>query len=738
MATPVPDRPPGGPSPAFALLGTVQITLIFTITVISVPLPVIGREWGLRQSSLVLVSAAYGLSFSGLLLFGGRLTDRYGGRRMFTAGLVVFAAASMLAALAPGIAALTAARFAQGLGAALVAPAAVAVLRQVFPDPAGRGRAMATWGGMSVLGATLGTLLSGVVVTWLSWRWMLAVPLVVAAVAAVVTPRLLPADSQDGRATLDLPGALLAATGITLLSFGLVVTGDHAWTSAMVLVSLASGLVLLGAFVAVELHSADPLLPMPFLADPRRVTALLAIALSAAGTTVVSLLLVLYLQQIRDWTPLRTSMAFLPQGVTLVVVGRLSGRLIARWGAPRVTSAGLALAAGGLLLLAGLDPHTGYGLGLLPGLVLLPAGVALSFSAGSVLALSEVRPRQAGLAGGVLNTAMEMGPTVGLALLIALATARTTHLEDGGAGLPGATTSGYAWAFGAAGLAFAALAAVIAVTGRTGTSRPDPDPDPDPEGVNPMTARFTGKVALVTGGGTGIGQAVAQALAREGAAVVVAGRALSSLDETVKLIEDEGGHASAVTADVTRSTDLARLVAETTGRYGGLDIAVNNAGILAAVGPVGDVDEEQWHHLVAVNLTGTLLSMKHEIAHMRAHGGGVIVNIASNLGAHGRRTGIGAYVATKAAVSALTRNAALDHIREGIRINSVSPGPMNTEMSLLPQESPAERADRMAAQLPIGRVGTLDEVAAAVLYLASPDAGFAVGTDLVFDGGAVA
>lgn len=253
-----------------------------------------------------------------------------------------------------------------------------------------------------------------------------------------------------------------------------------------------------------------------------------------------------------------------------------------------------------------------------------------------------------------------------------------------------------------------------------------------------MTARFTDKVALVTGGGTGIGQAVARAFAREGAAVVVAGRTRGSLDTTVKLIEDEGGRASAVAADVTRSADLARLVAETTGRYGALDIAVNSAGILTAVGPVGDIDEAQWHHLVAVNLTGTLLSMKHEIAHMRANGGGVIVNIASNLGAHARRAGLGAYVATKAAVSALTRNAALDHIREGIRINSVSPGPTDTEMSLRPGESPADRADRLAAQLPVGRVGTLDEIAAAVLYLASPDAGFAVGTDLVFDGGAAA
>jgi NAD(P)-dependent dehydrogenase (short-subunit alcohol dehydrogenase family) len=153
---------------------------------------------------------------------------------------------------------------------------------------------------------------------------------------------------------------------------------------------------------------------------------------------------------------------------------------------------------------------------------------------------------------------------------------------------------------------------------------------------------------------------------------------------------------------------------------------------------VGDIDEAQWDELLAVNVTGVLLSMRHEIRQLRRGGGGAIVNVSSSLGAHRRVPGMGAYVATKAAVSALTRNAALDHIGEGIRINAVSPGPIDTPMSHRPGETTADRDERLRAQLPAGRAGTLDEIAAAVLYLASPEAGFVVGTDLNVDGGATA
>jgi NAD(P)-dependent dehydrogenase (short-subunit alcohol dehydrogenase family) len=249
--------------------------------------------------------------------------------------------------------------------------------------------------------------------------------------------------------------------------------------------------------------------------------------------------------------------------------------------------------------------------------------------------------------------------------------------------------------------------------------------------------RFTSKVVLITGGGSGIGRATALAFAAEGATVAVAGRRFENIDQPARLIEADGGRASAIVADVASTADAARLVATTVQRHGGLDIAFNNAGTIEA-GPLADMDEAAWDRLLAVNLTGVFLTMKHEITHMRANGGGVIVNTASNLGAHMRLPFLSGYVATKAAVSALTRAAARECIADGIRINAVSPGPIDTPMSLRPGETEADRAVRLKDALPAGRAGTVSEAAAAVLWLASPEASFTVGHDLVIDGGASA
>jgi NAD(P)-dependent dehydrogenase (short-subunit alcohol dehydrogenase family) len=253
-----------------------------------------------------------------------------------------------------------------------------------------------------------------------------------------------------------------------------------------------------------------------------------------------------------------------------------------------------------------------------------------------------------------------------------------------------------------------------------------------------MAEMFADKVVVVTGGGSGIGRATAVAFAHEGATVVVAGRGVQGLAETVTLIEAEGGRASAVATDVTVEEQVALLVTTTVEQHGRLDIAFNNAGYFAPPAKVADLDEETWQTMFAVNVTGLWLCMKHEITYMREQGGGTIINTLSNIGAHSTRPSMAAYAASKSAAATLTRTAAVEYAAEGIRINAVSPGPTDTPMSQRPGETAADRDARVAATLPIGRVGRTEEIAATVLWLASPASAFIVGHDVVVDGGATA
>ncbi|MGX9115997.1 MFS transporter [Mesorhizobium sp. BHbsci] len=438
---------------AFTMLATVQATLIFTIALIMVPLPKIAIDFGLISTDLLLLQVAYGLPFSGLLLFGGRLADRYGGRRMFVLGLTVFGAASLVAAFAPSYGVLVAMRCGQGIGGAMTAPAAMAVLRALVPAPAAYGRAMATWGGVSVLGAIMGFVVSGILTTWISWRWMFAVPVFVAMVALATTSVLLPMDRDDRsahRPRLDPIGALLATFGIAVGSYGLIASGDHRWMSLPVIGSLVASGILLSAFVMLERKTKDPLLPPSFLVDSCRITGLAGMLLAAAGSVVIEYVLSLYLQQVKGWSPLMTAIAFLPFAATLIVANCLSPPLVGRFGALPATGGGLTVAAIGLGVLAGIANDTIYLSGLLPGIVLLAAGMSLVFSGSAVLSTMKVPQHQAGLAGGVMNTAMELGPTIGLAVLMSVAATQNDVVQ------------GYRWAFGAACLFYLAAAAAAA------------------------------------------------------------------------------------------------------------------------------------------------------------------------------------------------------------------------------------------------------------------------------------
>ncbi len=435
----------------FSVLATIQATLIFTIVMVGVPLPVIGKEFSLVQAQLVLVSAAYGLPFSGLLLFGGRLSDRYNGRAIFTVGILIFGVASAVGFVAPNYETLITLRLMQGVGAACIAPALMSLLRQLYPVPGDFQQAMATWGGVSVLGGAVGFLSSGIVTHWFSWRWMFLIPVLVAFIGVFLVRWMMPAikNSIPHPQGLDRTGAILATLGIVIGSYGLIMSGEYPWMSGHVLIPFITGILLLSVFSKIEKNVPFPLLPPNFIRQPTRLIGLAGILLAAAGMGLITLLLSLYLQQFRGWSSFSTSMAFVPYTLGLLVMNRAAGPLVMRFGAMKVMIAGLLVGALGLALLAQITLDTDYGVGLLPGLFILPAGASLVFSACAVLSTDNVPLQQAGLAGGVMNTAMELGPTLGLAVLMSIAASRAELIN------------GYAWAFGSAAV-FYLMAAVLA------------------------------------------------------------------------------------------------------------------------------------------------------------------------------------------------------------------------------------------------------------------------------------
>ncbi|YBV94744.1 MFS transporter (plasmid) [Phyllobacteriaceae bacterium JZ32] len=438
------------PKTAFAILAAVQSILIFTIALIMIPLPTIAEEFALSPAEVLLLQVAYGLPFSGLLLFGGRLADRNGARPMFVAGLAIFGVASIVAALTTSYGILITMRFLQGMGGAIIAPAALGLVRALFPDMAAFSRAMAVWGGVSVLGAVLGFISSGIIASFVSWRWMFVVPIAVAALGLLASAVLLPAGRpcETARPRLDPLGALLATGGIVLVSVGLIASHERNWASTVVLAPLAAGIVLLVGFMLVERRVRDPLLPPSFLLDPIRIVGLAGMLLAASASLLIEFVLLTYLQQVRDWTPFETAISFLPFAVALIGTNLLAPAVVGRLGALSTTVAGFVMAGVSLAWFTVLHQETAYLSVLLPAQALLAIGIALVFSGAAVLATVNVPAEQMGLAGGVMNTAMELGPTVGFAFLMAVA---ATHAD---------MVEGYARAFGTAAF-FYTLAALV-------------------------------------------------------------------------------------------------------------------------------------------------------------------------------------------------------------------------------------------------------------------------------------
>jgi EmrB/QacA subfamily drug resistance transporter len=401
---------------ALIVIAFAQLMVVLDTTIVNVALPSIQRALQFSSTDLEWVVNGYSLAFGGLLLLGGRAGDLFGRRRMFIAGVLLFAAGSFAGGVATTSTWLIVARVIQGAGGAIVAPTALSLIADTFAEGSARNRALGIYAGAAGGGGAVGLILGGVIVNYLSWRWVLFVNVPIAVALAIAGPRVLAAsEGRSGR--LDLPGAATVTAGITLLVYGLSRVATHSWSDGTTVATLGIGAALLLLFVLVELRSKQPLMPLRLFANRNR-TGAFALRMVAGSTTLAVLFfLTQIVQNVLGYSPLKAGFAFLPLGVGVVVTAQVTSRLIGRVG-PRVPiTLGALLVAGGLLLLSRISDHANYAADILPALVILSIGLGLIFFPTTVVAVSGAARNEAGLASAVLNVSQQLGGSIGLAVL---------------------------------------------------------------------------------------------------------------------------------------------------------------------------------------------------------------------------------------------------------------------------------------------------------------------------------
>jgi EmrB/QacA subfamily drug resistance transporter len=458
-APPAPHPPRSDPRGWWALvwLCLAQFMVILDVTVVNVALPTIGTDLHLDRAMLTWVVTAYTLCFGGLMLLGGRAADALGRRRTFLAGLGLFTLASLASGLAQGGALLIAARAGQGIGAALLSPSALSIITTTFRGPE-RNRALGIWAAIGGAGAAVGVLAGGLLTEYASWRWVFFINVPVGIAVAVAILAVVPAvRAPAARRGIDLPGALAATLAAGSLIYGLIKAGSQGWGAAATLVPLATGLTLAAAFAAIERTVRQPLVPLGLLAR-RPLVAGQLVMLTASGLLLSAFFLSsLYLQRAAGFTALGTGLAFLPVALVIIAGSHLGARAIGRLGPRPVAAAGFGLAAVGALLLSRLPADGSVLVDLLPGLLLLAAGVGAAFVTAATTAMASVDHAQAGLTSGLLNTGHELGAALGVAFVSSIA----------GASVAGGAVAGHApvAGFGDAFMACAVVAAVVAGIG---------------------------------------------------------------------------------------------------------------------------------------------------------------------------------------------------------------------------------------------------------------------------------
>jgi EmrB/QacA subfamily drug resistance transporter len=462
---------------ALVVLCVGMLMIVLDATIVNVALPSIQEDLGFSQSSLAWVVNAYLIAFGGLLLLAGRLGDLLGRRKVFLIGLAVFTGASLLCAVAQSQGVLIAARFVQGAGGALTSAVILGMIVTMFPEPREQAKAIGVYSFVASSGGSIGLLAGGGLTQAASWHWIFFVNLPIGVATALLALRLVERDEGIGiERGADLPGAALVTAALMLGVYTILEAGDHGWGSLHTLGLGAVSLALLSAFVARQARIPNPLVPLRLFRSRNVAGANTVQALFVAGMFGMFFLGALYLQRVLGYDALEVGLAFLP--VTMVI-GTLSlgfsERLNMRFGPKATLLPSLVLIAAALVLFARAPVNGNYLTDVLPVMVLLGVGAGMSFPSLMTLAMSGATPRDAGLASGLVNTTLQVGGAIGLAVLATLATTRTEHLLSGGEGTASALTGGYHLAFlVAAGLVAVALAvATTILSSRMATDEPE-------------------------------------------------------------------------------------------------------------------------------------------------------------------------------------------------------------------------------------------------------------------------
>jgi EmrB/QacA subfamily drug resistance transporter len=458
---------------AFALLGVAYFMTTIDLTIVNVSLPTIGRDLHFGPTNLQWLATAYALTYGGFLLLGGRVADLLGRRRIVMLGLGLFASASLACALATSEALLIAMRAAQGVGAAVMIPAALSIVMNMFEEGAERNKALGIWGGLGAGGGTVGLIAGGLITRYLGWQYIFFLNVPIGAAALALAPLIVPDSRITAPRRFDVAGAVVGTAGLVLLVDAIAQAPSYGWGATRTVVLLAAALGALLTFLAIESRVEDPVLPLAIFKVRTLAGANLAGLLLGASFFAFVFTGTLYMQQVLHYSPLQTGAAWLAASVTSMALAGVSQALVTRVGPRPVMAAGMALIGAGVIW-AAQTPVDGHFLANLAGpFVVAGAGTAFSFIPISVAALAGVAEHQSGVASGLLNTSTQFGAAIGTAIASSVAASHTGALLRGGDTASVALTGGFHqtfWVLGA--IALIAPPAIFALV----RSRQLPDP----------------------------------------------------------------------------------------------------------------------------------------------------------------------------------------------------------------------------------------------------------------------